>query len=397
MNHSSSLGRVRWALLTAAATLGIASSAHAETRYAEPGGSGTACSLAAPCSLQLAVESATVNDGDEVVLIGGAPFTEADEVTIDDAITVVGAFGPVVQTSSPNGFRVDDPGAVLSRLSIEHSGGSAALLVERGTAEAVAARSDGAIACSLAPAAGGTAPLLRDGTCLGASGTSALSAEATGPGNAEATVRNVTAYALGPGSDGLLVSAAGVITTIAGTGEPGNTGDGGPAGSATLNSPHAVLADASFVRPADLKDFIEEAARVTEPKGKVALFTVTAGSFGEIFSFLWEVFFTEDLGEHGVAVENLIAELPTVSRVEEMAADAGLKNVASHTQNEVFEYENGAEFVNSTLVADFLLPVWLGFLDDKEKARVRRELTQLVDAEDGEIVVKSATNVFSLN
>ncbi len=39
------------------------------------------------------------------------------------------------------------------------------------------------------------------------------------------------------------ISPAGVITTIAGTGEAGNSGDGGPATSAALHSPQAVLAD----------------------------------------------------------------------------------------------------------------------------------------------------------
>ena len=37
----------------------------------------------------------------------------------------------------------------------------------------------------------------------------------------------------------------GVITTIAGTGSPGSTGDGGPATSATLNAPYGVSVDAS--------------------------------------------------------------------------------------------------------------------------------------------------------
>ncbi|HEX8734671.1 MAG TPA: class I SAM-dependent methyltransferase [Pyrinomonadaceae bacterium] len=150
----------------------------------------------------------------------------------------------------------------------------------------------------------------------------------------------------------------------------------------------AVLADASFVRPDDLPEFLEEAARVTETGGKVAVFTVTAGSFGEIFSFLWEIFFNNGLGDHGVAAEKLITEIPTVSQVEEMASRAGLKNIASETQNEIFEYENGAEFVNSTLVADFLLPVWLKFLNEKEKEQVRKELTQLVDDEDGSLTFR---------
>lgn len=147
----------------------------------------------------------------------------------------------------------------------------------------------------------------------------------------------------------------------------------------------AVLADGSFVRPDDLRELVEEAARVAETGGQVAVMTVTAGSFGEIFSFLWEIFFNNGLGEHGAAAEKFITEIPTVSRVEEMAAAAGLKNVETHTEIEVFEYENGAEFVNSTLVADFLLPVWLQFLDEKQNAQVRDELTQLVDAEDGNL------------
>jgi hypothetical protein len=139
------------------------------------------------------------------------------------------------------------------------------------------------------------------------------------------------------------------------------------------------------VRPDDLQNFLEEAARVTENGGKVAVFRVTAGSFGEIFSFLWEIFFNNGLGNHGVAAEKLITEIPTVWQVEELAQAAGLKNVVSETQNEIFEYENGAEFVNSTLVGDFLLPVWLKFLNKKEKEHVRKELTRLVDDEDGNL------------
>jgi ubiquinone/menaquinone biosynthesis C-methylase UbiE len=147
----------------------------------------------------------------------------------------------------------------------------------------------------------------------------------------------------------------------------------------------AVLADASFIRPDDLKEFITESVRVSEHGGRVAFFTVTSGSFGEIFSFLWEIFFNNGLGEHGAAAEKLISEIPTVWQLEEIAADAGLKQIESHTENEIFEYENGAEFVNSTLVADFLLPVWLKFLNEKQKAQVSEKLAQLVDAEDGDL------------
>lgn len=151
---------------------------------------------------------------------------------------------------------------------------------------------------------------------------------------------------------------------------------------------NAVLADASFVRPDALQKFVDEAARVTETGGKVAFFTVSAGSFGEVFSLLWEVFFNEDLGEHGTAAEQLISELPTVSQIEGTAARSGLENIETHTQNEIFEYQNGAEFVAAPLVADFLLPVWLKSLSAAEQAKATAKLAALVDDEDGSLTFR---------
>ena len=145
----------------------------------------------------------------------------------------------------------------------------------------------------------------------------------------------------------------------------------------------AVLADASFVRPERLSELVEDSVRVTRSGGKTVMMLVAAGSFGEIFSLLWEVLFNEDLGEHGAAAEKMITDLPTVSEVEQTAKRAGLENVQTHTANEVFEYENGASFVASPLVSDFLLPDWLETLDENEKEQVTEKLARLIDAEDG--------------
>ncbi|HEY0457742.1 MAG TPA: class I SAM-dependent methyltransferase [Pyrinomonadaceae bacterium] len=150
----------------------------------------------------------------------------------------------------------------------------------------------------------------------------------------------------------------------------------------------AVIADASFVRPGELQTFVSKAARITETGGKVAFFTVTAGSFGEIFSLLWEVCFNEDLGEHGALGEQLILELPTISRIEEISKNAGLENVETHTQNEIFEYKNGAEFIASPLVADFLLPVWLKALNKNEQRKATKQLAKLIDAEDQDLTFR---------
>ena len=147
----------------------------------------------------------------------------------------------------------------------------------------------------------------------------------------------------------------------------------------------AVIGDASFVPPQALEDFFDEAVRVAEPGANVGVMAVTAGSFGEIFSLLWEVLFSEELGDHGQEAERMISELPTVSDLEAMARRSGLVNLETHTANEVFEYDDGEALVNSPLLQDFLLPVWLQTLDEEEKVRVTERLVQLVDAEDGSL------------
>jgi hypothetical protein len=118
-----------------------------------------------------------------------------------------------------------------------------------------------------------------------------------------------------------------------------------------------------------------------------------AGSFGELFSLLWEVLFNEDLGQHGAAAEDMVRVLPTLSRAEEIAAAAGLQNIETHSSNEIFEFDNGAAFVDSPLVADFLLPNWLASLDRKEKERVKKQLAQLIDAEDGTMSFRFSVKV----
>lgn len=147
-----------------------------------------------------------------------------------------------------------------------------------------------------------------------------------------------------------------------------------------------VLADATFVEPGELKEFIENS--VDRAKDKVAFFLPTAGSFGEVFSFLWESLLKADLLEHGPSVEELISEIPTVSKVEDIAKDAGLTKLQTITTSEIFEYKNAGEFLESTLVADFLLPRWLGSLDEGEAARLRKELASEIDEEDGSMTFR---------
>ena len=137
-----------------------------------------------------------------------------------------------------------------------------------------------------------------------------------------------------------------------------------------------VLGDATFVKPSEVEAFVGEAVRVARADAKVAFFLPSAGSFGEIFSLLWEMLYSEELGRSGAEIEAMIAAIPTVSRLEEAAAAAGLVNVEANTATEVFEFENGAEFINSPLVADFLLPEWLETLSEKREGASLRKARQ---------------------
>ena len=147
----------------------------------------------------------------------------------------------------------------------------------------------------------------------------------------------------------------------------------------------AVLADATFIPPDEVEAAIQDAIRVARTGGDVAVFLPSSGSFGEVFSVLWEVLFNENLGDDGTTVEKLVSDLPTVTQLEAIAERAGLANVHTETVLELFDFENGADFVAAPLVADFLLPAWLESLDEDEKERVSEKLAQLIDLEDADL------------
>lgn len=150
----------------------------------------------------------------------------------------------------------------------------------------------------------------------------------------------------------------------------------------------AVLADASFVRGPDAEEFIQNAVRVARTGGDVAVFLPSAGSFGEIFSLLWEQLYNEELPEGSEMVARLIEEIPTVSKIEDFAREAGMVNINTQVSIEEFEYENGKQFVETPLVADFLMPGWLESLDENEQEKVQTGLARLIDEEEAELTFR---------
>lgn len=139
----------------------------------------------------------------------------------------------------------------------------------------------------------------------------------------------------------------------------------------------AVLADATFVPPTELKDFLTQIVNLS--KKQVAFFLPTASSYGEFFSLLWETFLHLDLLEKGAEIEKSILNLPTIFKIEEMAKELGLSRIQTETKSESFDFDNGKAFIESPLVENFLLPVWLDFLDETEKQQVTEKLAQTID------------------
>ncbi len=138
-----------------------------------------------------------------------------------------------------------------------------------------------------------------------------------------------------------------------------------------------VIADATFVRPSEIAHFIDKICRTVDDR--IAMFLPTTGSFGEVFSMLWEVLLEHELADKTYVAEKLVKELPTVSEIEEILKSAGLKKIRAKTDIEIFEFENGKEFVESTLVSDFLLPQWLAEFTKPEKNKIRKLLAKTID------------------
>jgi hypothetical protein len=147
-----------------------------------------------------------------------------------------------------------------------------------------------------------------------------------------------------------------------------------------------VLADASFTPPGELKDLVEKITPLSE--NQVFFFLPTAGSFGEVYSLLWESLYNAGLLDKGAEVERLITQLPTVSDAEQIAAGAGLANVTAITKIEDFDFATSKEFLESPLVADFLLPGWFGFLTEKESKQVRKHLARAIDEEGDDLTFR---------
>lgn len=142
-----------------------------------------------------------------------------------------------------------------------------------------------------------------------------------------------------------------------------------------------VIGNASLVSRQRVRKMLAEMVRVAAPGATIALALPTASSFGEFFSIYWEAMHNNGLLDHESDVEHLIMELPTVSEVEQLAEDEGLRDVESWTRIEEFDFESGEQFLNAPLVAEFLMRDWLALVPDDRRAGLVREISRLINEE----------------
>ncbi len=142
-----------------------------------------------------------------------------------------------------------------------------------------------------------------------------------------------------------------------------------------------VIGNASLVSPQRIRKMFAEMIRVAAPSATIALALPTASSFGEFFSIYWEALHNNGLIDHESDVEQLIAQLPTVSDVEQLAEDEGLRDVASWTRIEEFDFDSGEQFLSSPLVSEFLMHEWLALVPDDKKAGLVDEISRLINEE----------------
>ena len=201
------------AAVAAIAILVAPAAASAVVRYASPTGfamtsncsSPDPANMNGPCTLERAVEVVAV-DTDEVIVNPGDYNLGAERLSITDAINVHGADGqpfPRISSSNDDGVEVNNAGAMVRRLRIEHSGAFRAFEnFNSAIAEQIIAHTTAAdAACD-----SGVGVTLRDSVCWNtATNGTGLRVTAIAGGPFVANIRNVTAVATGTGSFGIRV------------------------------------------------------------------------------------------------------------------------------------------------------------------------------------------------
>jgi hypothetical protein len=198
------------------AQAGLASPASAATvRYVAPTGSGTACSAAAPCSIDTAFQLSLASS-DEIVVNPGTYTTAGAGLSSSTGnLKVHGVAGqprPVINSSAATALNLTGTGTTLTDLTINHTGTTWGINVFAPsiTVQRVEVHSAGFASCELGVS--GVAGVVRDTLCVN-TGDNGVALEDSWGASTGATesgqlnLRNVTAVATGAGSYGIRAEA----------------------------------------------------------------------------------------------------------------------------------------------------------------------------------------------
>jgi hypothetical protein len=152
-----------------------------------------------------------------------------------------------------------------------------------------------------------------------------------------------------------------------------------------------VIADVSLLTRQEVEDMIPKVTAAAIDN--VGIFLPTAGSFGDVFSYLWEVLLDFESENKDDAVEELVASIPTVSHVEELLKKNNLRGIKSHVKIEHIDFEDGRKFVESPMIRFFFMPKWMKFVPEKDKERVLDRLAQKIDEGRDELTFRVSIKV----
>jgi ubiquinone/menaquinone biosynthesis C-methylase UbiE len=146
----------------------------------------------------------------------------------------------------------------------------------------------------------------------------------------------------------------------------------------------AVIGDASLLPSETIRGLLAEMLRVARPGALVALRFTTKGSFDEFFSILWEALFNAGIvDEVWDSLEKLIEERLVISAAEQIAREAGLRELTSVTRKEEFAFETARQFLESPLIADQFLERWLAIVPAERRPEILERLGGLIERDRG--------------
>lgn len=150
-----------------------------------------------------------------------------------------------------------------------------------------------------------------------------------------------------------------------------------------------VVGDAVLMPTEQIEPMLAEMVRLTDRDATVALLMLTHGSFGEIFSLLWEALYHCHLDGYTASLEALINEYLTTTQARQMMTQRGLTHVHHFTERRELDFASAEELFQSPLIEDYFLDHWLQFLPNEATRRhVIETMSQIIERERGQAYVE---------